>query len=169
MDQFLEALGMKSVDPLGLAIDIGILLLAFLFALPVGWDRERSTRTMGVRTFPLVAVAACGFVMLGREVFGDDGSAHARLLQGLMTGVGFLGGGAILKNGNRVHGTATAASIWGTAAIGAAAAHGRFEIAIVLSALCFVLLRFMKPLKSDEKADEGPASTGAEGEAAAAE
>jgi putative Mg2+ transporter-C (MgtC) family protein len=59
-----------------------------------------------------------------------------------MTGIGFIGGGSILKQGGSVSGTATAASIWNTGAIGAAVAWGRYEIAIALSAVNFVLLRF---------------------------
>jgi putative Mg2+ transporter-C (MgtC) family protein len=66
-----------------------------------------------------------------------------------MTGIGFIGGGAILKNGDAVRGTATAASIWTTGAIGAATALGRFEIALVLSIVTFVTLRAMAPIKSE--------------------
>lgn len=166
MKQLYQALNLHEVDPLGLAIYVGFMLLAFVLALPAGWDREKETRTMGVRTFPLVAVASAGFVLIGRAIVGDDSAAHARILQGLMTGIGFLGGGAILKDGDRVRGTATAASIWATAGIGAATAHGRIEIAIVLSLVCFALLRYMKPFSkqvehgAEALADEAKGLTG---------
>ena len=113
--------------------------VAYLLALPVAWDREQNARSAGLRTFPLVAVASCGYILLARSVFDRDGDANAeaRIVQGLMTGIGFIGGGAILKHGLSVRGTATAASVWNTGAIGACAAYGRYEIALVLSLINF--------------------------------
>jgi len=76
------------------------LLIAFIIALPIGWNRELESRSMGLRTFPLVALASCGYMLLGSSFIGDDSpDAIARLLTGLMTGIGFIGGGAILKDG----------------------------------------------------------------------
>ena len=114
---------------------------AFLLAAPLGWDRERSQRGPGLRTFPLVAIGCCAFILIGRTLFSTPES-HARLLYGLMTGIGFIGGGAILKDRGSVSGTATAASIWNTGAIGAAVAWQRYEIAIALAAVNFALLHF---------------------------
>lgn len=116
------------------------LLAALLLALPIGWERELAARSAGLRTFPLVALAACGYVLLALEVVGDTPEAQARVLQGLMTGIGFIGGGAILKSKEHVHGTATAAGIWVTGAIGAAAAYGRLGLAVLLSALTMLVL-----------------------------
>ena len=84
---------------------------AYLLVLPVAWERERATRIMGLRTFPLVAVASCAYVLVAVAVVGMATDAHSRIIQGLMTGVGFIGGGAILKEGANVRGTATAASV----------------------------------------------------------
>ncbi|MCB1123284.1 MAG: MgtC/SapB family protein [Verrucomicrobiae bacterium] len=120
---------------------------AYLLALPIAWNREREFRGAGLRTFPLVAVASCGYVMVGISVLGDSGE-HARILYGLMTGIGFIGGGAILKNKQSVRGTATAASIWNTGAIGAAVAWHRFEIALILSLINFLTLYFGQSVKS---------------------
>ena len=117
--------------------------LAWLLALPVAFDRSRSTRSAGLRTFPLVAVAACGFTLVGISVL-DTSGAEARVLQGIITGIGFIGGGAILKTENTVRGTATAASLWCTGLIGIAVAFGRFEIALLMSAINFVTLRYVK-------------------------
>jgi len=64
-----------------------------------------------------------------------------------MTGIGFIGGGAILKNGGNVHGTATATSIWTTGALGAAVAFQHYEIAVTLAAISFLILTFAKPVK----------------------
>ena len=120
---------------------------AFALALPLGWEREKEGRSAGIRTFPLVAVASCGYVLVAEKIFGAAGPDHSRVLQGLITGIGFIGGGAILKGSDGVHGTATAASIWNTGAVGAAVAYGAYEIAIVLSAINFLILQFLTPLR----------------------
>lgn len=127
--------------------------IAYILALPIGWDRERHDRSAGLRTFPLVALATCGFILVTIEVFADS-NAQSRVLDGVITGMGFIGGGAILKGSKTVSGTATAASLWTTGAVGVAVAWQRFEIAIVLSILTFVTLFFapdVKPLVTDEK------------------
>ena len=112
--------------------------IAYILALPVAMDRESASRSAGLRTFPLVAMAACGYTL-----------AEARVLQGIITGIGFIGGGAILKSNSSVTGTATAASIWTTGLIGIAVAADRYEIAILLSVLMFLTLRFGKKIKSN--------------------
>ncbi len=121
--------------------------IAYLLAFAIGLDRERGARSAGLRTFPLVGVASCGFVLLGIDVLGLDVDAQSRILYGLMTGIGFIGGGAILKDRTGVVGTATAASIWNTGAIGAAVGYGRYEIAIALTVLNVVTLQVITPLK----------------------
>lgn len=130
---------------------------AYLLAMPVAWEREHNARTAGLRTFPLVAVASCGYVLLATSVFSGEPGAVSRIVQGLMTGIGFIGGGAILKHGANVRGTATAASVWNTGAIGACVAFGRYEIAVVLSLINFVTLRMLTRFKADtdEEAEGG--------------
>ena len=119
--------------------------LAYALALPIGWQREREHRSAGIRTFPIVAMASCGYMLIA--VQGGGGTGDLRALQGLMAGIGFVGGGAILRDGMTVHGTATAASVWNTGAIGAAVAFGRLDIAAVLCVLNFLTLRFLLPVK----------------------
>lgn len=125
------------------------LLIAWVLTLPVAWDRERESRSAGLRTFPLVAVAACGYTLVGISVLDTTG-AEARVLQGLITGIGFIGGGAILKSKGSVMGTATAASIWNTGLIGMAVAFRRYEIAAAASLINFVTLRYVAHLKTDD-------------------
>src|SRR3546814_17286182 len=62
------------------------LALAYALALPVGWNREKDERSAGIRTFPLVAIARCGFVLVGIAILGRKSPAQARLLEGLITG-----------------------------------------------------------------------------------
>jgi len=123
--------------------------IAYLLALPVAWDREQNARSAGLRTFPLVAVASCGYILLAMSVFAGERESIARIVQGLMTGIGFIGGGAILKHGMSVRGTATAASVWNTGAIGAAVAFRRYEIAVILSLINFLTFRFLTEFKDD--------------------
>ena len=120
--------------------------IAFLLALPVAWNREQRARGAGLRTFPLVSVAACGYMLVGMQVYtGSD--AEARVMYGIITGMGFIGGGAILKDGANVSGTATAASLWNTGAIGISVAYSQYEIALVLSLINFLILQFSRSLK----------------------
>jgi putative Mg2+ transporter-C (MgtC) family protein len=134
------------------------ILLAYMLALPVGWEREQAEHSVGVRTFPLVAMASCGYVLLADTFSGGDAAARSHIIQGLTTGIGFIGGGAILQGKGNVHGTATAASIWNTGVIGAAVAESRFEIAILLSVLNLITLRLLLPLKGriDRAGLQGP-------------
>lgn len=130
------------------AAHLGQLAVAFLLALPIAWDREQRARSAGLRTFTLVAISTCGFLIAARSSIGPSADAESRVWQGLLTGIGFIGSGAILKTEGGVHGTATAASIWTTAAVGAAVAYSNYDIAIVLSLANFVVLRWLAPFKA---------------------
>jgi putative Mg2+ transporter-C (MgtC) family protein len=130
---------------------------AYALAMPTGWVREREAHGVGIRTFPIVAMASCGYLLVMQDMgSGADAlAANSRVLQGLVAGIGFVGGGAILKEGLSVHGTATAASIWNTGAIGAAAAMGRYEIAVVLAILNVLTMRALVPLKKQLDQSDG--------------
>lgn len=123
------------------------LALAYALAFPIGWDREREERSAGIRTFPLVALASCSFVLIAVSVLGVGSAGQARILEGLITGVGFIGGGAILKHGGKASGTATAASLWATGALGAAVGYGLYDIAAIVSFSTFLTLRSARSVK----------------------
>jgi putative Mg2+ transporter-C (MgtC) family protein len=127
--------------------DISRLLISYLLVLPVGWHREQEAHSVGVRTFPLVAMASCGYVLLSASAYHNTVDAQSRIIQGLVAGIGFIGGGAILKAEGNVHGTATAASIWNTGVVGAAVAQDRFFMAAALAAVNLFALRVLLPLK----------------------
>ena len=120
--------------------------IAYVLALPIAWDREQEARSAGLRTFPLVSVAACGYMLTGIQVL-DSTDAEARVIHAIIAGMGFIGGGAILKGGGNVKGTATAASLWMAGAIGIAVAFHRYEIALVLALLNFLTLKYVKRFK----------------------
>jgi putative Mg2+ transporter-C (MgtC) family protein len=152
-----ELLGADQFD---LLPHFAALVIAYALALPIGWNREKEERSAGLRTFPLVAVASCGFVQAAETVLGGDAGATARVVEGLITGMGFIGGGAILKVKDSVKGTATAASLWVTGAIGLAVGLGAIDVAVMLTIMAFVTLYLLAPLKRIAEQDsDAPAET----------
>jgi len=135
------------------------LLAAYLLALPIGWNREKAERSAGIRTFPLVALAASGFVQGAEHITAGSPEAMARITEGIITGVGFIGGGAILKQADSVKGTATAASLWATGAIGVSTGLGAWDVAVMISVMTALTLFLLSPLKRDidleEESDHG--------------
>lgn len=147
MQSFLEATGSFRILPHFIA-----LAFAYLLALPIGWNREKNERSAGLRTFPLVAIATCGIVQATETILQGHPEGTARIIEGLMTGMGFIGGGAILKHGGSVRGTATAASLWATGATGAAVGLGVYDVAVMISLFTFLTLWLLTPLKEEGSA-----------------
>lgn len=122
---------------------------SILLALPVAWDREREGPSMGLRTFPLVSLGSCAYVLVGLSLVSpDEHDMLVRIMQGLMSGIGFVGGGAILKDSDNVRGTASAASIWVTGALGAAVGFQLWSLAIALSIINFAVIVMMSRIKN---------------------
>ena len=140
---------------------LATLCLAYGLALPIGWDRERSERSAGLRTFPLVALASCGFVQATELHMQTSPEAQARIVEGLITGIGFIGGGAIIKHGGAVQGTATAAGLWATGAIGVAVGLGSYDVAVMIALFTIFTFRGLSPLKTQRQPgdDIGPPSS----------
>lgn len=122
--------------------------IAFVLALPIAINREHSSEGAGLRTFPLVTIASCAFMLVGMSVY-EGSDAEARVMYGIITGMGFIGGGSIIKTNSGASGTATAAGIWLTGAIGLSVAYQRYEIGIVLSLVGFLIFQFSDYLKKD--------------------
>ena len=128
------------------------LAIAYAFAFLIGWNREQEDRSAGMRTFPLVAIAACGFVQAVEGLLRNEPQGMARVVEGVITGIGFIGGGAILKGGGEVQGTATAASLWATGAIGIAVGLANYDVALVIclfTVLTLYVLGRLKPKDPD--------------------
>jgi len=115
---------------LGLAASLGSLL---------GFQREIVGRAAGLRTHMLVALGSAFFILLPVQA-GMDLAELSRVLQGLTTGIGFLGAGTILKREGQIEGLTTAASLWLTAAVGIAAGMGREMSAVLGTVLAFIIL-----------------------------
>ena len=123
------------------------LATAYALAFPIGWNRENEERSAGLRTVPLVAVACCGLVQAAESIAADNPEALARIIEGLITGMGFIGGGAILRKEDSVRGTATAASLWVTGAIGIAVGLAAYDVAVMLTIVTAATLWLLPPLK----------------------
>lgn len=145
------SLSLSAFDILPHLVALGV---AYLLALPIGWNREKAERSAGLRTFPLVAVATCGFIQAAERFVANDPEAMARIIEGLITGMGFIGGGAILRREDSVKGTATAASLWITGAVGVAVGLESYDVAIMLSVVTMLTLWLMSPLKRSQFAAE---------------
>jgi putative Mg2+ transporter-C (MgtC) family protein len=115
------------------------LAIAFGLGIPIGWERGDRTRP-GLRTFPLLAMGACAYLEIGHFAFHNDIEAQARVFQGLVSGIGFIGAGAIIKGPIKVRGLATAVSLWVTVAIGVAASYQLFALAALLSVTTLLVL-----------------------------
>ena len=109
------------------------LLVAYVLALPIGWHRAREEHGAGLRTFPLVAIASCALVQTAISVFGPTAAGNANIIQGVVTGIGFIGAGAIIRQGDLTTGHASAASIWAVGIMGAAVGYGYYDIGIILA------------------------------------
>ncbi len=121
------------------------MVFAFTLGSVVGLNREHAGENAGWRTHILVTMAAAAFVMAMKE----SGAAVADLchvVQGVATGIGFLGAGVILRltDSIRVRGLTTAASIWLTAAVGCAVGAGRFWLPVVASIFGWLTLAFVR-------------------------
>jgi putative Mg2+ transporter-C (MgtC) family protein len=117
----------------------------------IGYQRERVGKSAGLRTHILTAAGSALLIVSGVNAgMGED--ALSRIVQGLVTGIGFLGGGAILKieRGRNIHGLTTAAGIWMTAAIGVAAGFGQFVTAVVAALLAWIVLDLLRRMEVSE-------------------
>ena len=144
MDSFVTELtaGLPNADQFAHAV-VRLVAAAILGGI-VGYERERAGRPAGLRTHMLVALGAALFV-IACEDSGMDSAGLSRVIQGIATGIGFIGGGAILKLAaeREIKGLTTAAGIWMTAAVGVAAGLGRWGSAAIGVLLTWVILSIL--------------------------
>ena len=124
------------------------LIVAMVFGAVIGIQRERAGKPAGLRTHMLVALGAAVFIIASGE-FGMNPDSISRVIEGLVTGIGFLGAGAILKlyDKRAVEGLTTAAGIWMTAALGVAVGLGRFGLALVATLLAWMTLSLVRQME----------------------
>ena len=130
------------------------LAVAFALGVPIGWERERHQVGPGLRTYPLLAMGACAYLEIGQFAFRDSIDGQARVFQALVSGVGFIGAGAIIKGTADVRGLATAVTLWVTVSVGIAVSYDLYVLAAVLAGAELAALWLLTPLKRNpEKAD----------------
>lgn len=141
MHVFFDELMAGMPDPTQLVRIVFRLAVAALLGGIIGAQRERAGKEAGLRTHMLVALGAALFIVAPIE-FGMSSDDLARIIQGLVAGIGFLGAGAILKltDEHQIKGLTSAAALWLTAAVGVAAGLGRWGSAIVGVALIWFIL-----------------------------
>ena len=120
------------------------LLVAFVCGSIIGLERQIRQRTAGLRTNTLVAVGAAVFVDLAMRISGADGST--RVISYVVSGVGFLGAGAIMKEGANITGLNTAATLWGSAAVGACAGAGMLPEAGIATLFVLASNTLLRPV-----------------------
>jgi putative Mg2+ transporter-C (MgtC) family protein len=118
--------------------------VAFVLGTLIGLERQYRQRTAGLRTNVLVAVGAAAFTDMGMRLLGAEGAT--RIIAYVVSGIGFLGAGVIMKEGTNVRGLNTAATLWCSAAVGAFAGSGLAVEAIVLTGFVLSGNTLLRPL-----------------------
>ena len=125
-------------------IEIAVrLLLAAIFGLAVGYERRSADKPAGLRTLSLVCLGSAIFTII--SAFGFETADQSRVAAQIVTGVGFLGAGTILRSGVTISGLTTAATIWATAAIGMAVGSGLYIVSVSGTVLVLVILYVFAP------------------------
>lgn len=137
---------------LGLADICLRLLCAMIVGMVIGTEREYTNRPAGMRTHILVALGAASVMITGQMIFLQYSALGAtpdpsRLSAQVITGVGFLGAGTILREGTNVKGLTTAASLWSVACLGIAAGAGYYAIALAGMVFIFITLTFFEAIQ----------------------
>lgn len=125
-----------------LAVPIGVATLAGAL---IGVERECRSKSAGFRTMILISVGACLFTLMSVALGGPDKEA-SRIAAQIVTGIGFLGAGVILKDGITVRGLTTAASIWLSASLGLAAAVEAYEAVALVTGIALIVLWLLPPI-----------------------
>lgn len=115
----------------------GQMLLSACLGILIGFQRERAGKPVGPRTYAFVAIGSTLFTLLSVSAFSQSDD---RVAAQIISGIGFIGAGAILHKGDTVHGITTAAAFWATAAVGMAVGVGWYKEAMAVAALMFGLL-----------------------------
>ena len=131
-------------------IEIAVrLVLAGVFGAAVGYERRSADKPAGLRTLSLVALGSALFTII--SIFGFETADQSRVAAQIVTGVGFLGAGTILRSGVTVSGLTTAATIWAVAATGMAVGSGMYIASATGTALILIILFLFAPSREQEK------------------
>lgn len=125
------------------------LLTAALLGSILGFERELRQKSAGLRTNILIAIGSALFTLMSYELAGEVGGADpGRVAAQIVTGIGFLGAGAIMRTRGGVQGLTTAATVWVNAAVGVAAGGGEYHLAFIATAITVAVLLVLQPLET---------------------
>jgi putative Mg2+ transporter-C (MgtC) family protein len=133
--------------PLSDAELIQRLVLAAVLGAALGFERELRQKAAGLRTNMLIAIGSALFTLMSYELADARNADPGRVAAQIVTGIGFLGAGAILRTNGGVHGLTTAATIWVNAAVGVAAGGGEFHLALIATVITLGVLLLLHPLE----------------------
>lgn len=138
---------------MGLFVTATRLVLSFLLGSVIGWEREKKGRRAGLRTHILVCMGSTLIMLTSlyiHDVYrGISQVAPGRIAAGVVTGIGFLGAGTIIRSKEGVRGLTTAASVWISAAIGLAVGCGYFSAALITTLIVYLALSFLKKIEKE--------------------
>ena len=120
--------------------DLLSIILAVVFGAAIGLEREISGKSAGLRTNLLICLGATVFTIISRNMGGGEMDSITRIAGQVVTGVGFLGAGAIIQDRGGVHGLTTAATIWLVASVGMACGAGYYKLAMLTTVAALVIL-----------------------------
>src|ERR671914_440410 len=124
------------------------LLTAALLGALLGFEREIKQKSAGLRTNILIAVGSALFTLMSYQFAQSAGADPGRVAAQIVTGIGFLGAGAIMRTGSGVQGLTTAATVWVNAAVGVAAGGGEYRLACLRTAVTLCALLLLHPVET---------------------
>jgi putative Mg2+ transporter-C (MgtC) family protein len=124
------------------------LLLAALLGGVLGFEREIRQKSAGLRTNMLIAIGSALFTLMSYELADASGADPSRVAAQIVTGIGVLGAGAIMRTRSGVQGLTTAATVWVNAAVGVAAGGGEYRLAFIATAVTLIVLLVLAPLEA---------------------
>src|SRR5688500_3391106 len=123
------------------------LLLSVVLGAVLGFEREWRQKYAGLRTNILIALGSTLFTVMSIDLSVSSGGDPTRIAAQIVTGIGFLGAGAIMRTGGGVRGLTTASMIWVNAAIGVAVGGGEYRLAVIATAVALVVLVLLNPVE----------------------
>jgi putative Mg2+ transporter-C (MgtC) family protein len=123
------------------------LLLAAVLGGAVGLERELRQKTAGLRTNILITIGSALFTLMSIEMAEGTTADGTRIAAQIVTGIGFLGAGAIMRTDSGIQGLTTAATVWVNAAIGVAAGGGEYHLAFIATTITLLVLLVLAPLE----------------------
>jgi putative Mg2+ transporter-C (MgtC) family protein len=127
--------------------NIASIVLAVVLGGAIGLEREIRGKVAGLRTNTLICLGAAVFTIISRQIADTAGVSTARIAAQIVTGVGFLGAGAIIRDTDGIHGLTTAATIWMVASIGMACGAGFPLLAVISTIIALIVLLGLAPLE----------------------